>query len=119
MFTASAGSRRLEGVPQLLILLSGGRSYDNVDSPASALKELGVLTFAIGNRGSDSRELQKISHDPSHALSVSEFTDLPNVQEQLLSSVEMEVVHKTTEAPTIIGMPAFFPVPDNTFNFIP
>ena len=119
VFTASAGSRRLEGVPQLLILLSGGRSYDNVDSPASALKELGVLTFAIGNRGSDSRELQKISHDPSHALSVSEFTDLPNVQEQLLSSVEMEVVRKTTEAPTIIGMPAFFPVPDNTFNFIP
>ncbi|XP_064166864.1 collagen alpha-3(VI) chain-like [Anguilla rostrata] len=102
VFTASAGSRRLEGVPQLLILLSGGRSYDNVDSPASALKELGVLTFAIGTRGSDSRELRKISHDPSHALSVSEFTDLPSVQEQLLTSVDTVVVRMTTEAPTVI-----------------
>ncbi|KAJ8350520.1 hypothetical protein SKAU_G00256500 [Synaphobranchus kaupii] len=102
VFTATAGSRRLEGVPQILILLSGGRSYDNVDSPASALKELGVLTFPIGTRGSDSRELQKISHDPSHALSVSEFTDLPNVQEQLLSSVDTVVVRLTTEAPTVI-----------------
>uniref|UniRef100_A0A4W6FPT3 Collagen type VI alpha 3 chain n=1 Tax=Lates calcarifer TaxID=8187 RepID=A0A4W6FPT3_LATCA len=88
VFTASAGSRRLEGVPQVLILLSGGRSYDSVDAPASALKKLGVLTFAIGTRRSDSRELQNISHDPSYALSVSEFTDLPSVQQQLQSSVE-------------------------------
>ena len=77
VFTASAGSRRLEGVPQVLILLSGGRSFDNVDTPASALKELGVRIFGIGTRGSDSRELQKISHDPSYALSVSDFTVFP------------------------------------------
>ncbi|GLD51476.1 collagen alpha-3(VI) chain-like protein [Lates japonicus] len=78
VFTASAGSRRLEGVPQVLILLCGGKSFDSVDAPASALKQLGVLTSAIGTRSSDSRELQNISHDPSYALSVSEFTDLPS-----------------------------------------
>ena len=61
VFTASAGSRRLEGVPQVLILLSGGRSYDSVDAPASALKQMGVLMFAVGTRGSDLRELQKIN----------------------------------------------------------
>uniref|UniRef100_A0A3Q3F4K4 VWFA domain-containing protein n=1 Tax=Labrus bergylta TaxID=56723 RepID=A0A3Q3F4K4_9LABR len=88
VFTASAGSRLQEGVPQVLVLISGGRSFDSVDAPASALKELGVLTFAIGTRSADSKELQKISHDPSYALTVSEFTDLPNVQQQLQSSVE-------------------------------
>uniref|UniRef100_A0A3Q3EW34 VWFA domain-containing protein n=1 Tax=Labrus bergylta TaxID=56723 RepID=A0A3Q3EW34_9LABR len=86
VFTASAGSRLQEGVPQVLVLISGGRSFDSVDAPASALKELGVLTFAIGTRSADSKELQKISHDPSYALTVSEFTDLPNVQQQLQSS---------------------------------
>ncbi|XP_041806073.1 collagen alpha-3(VI) chain-like isoform X7 [Chelmon rostratus] len=100
VFTASAGSRRLEGVPQVLILLSGGRSYDSVDAPASDLKQLGVLIFAIGSRSSDSRELQTISHDPSYALSVSEFTDLPSVQQQLQSSVEAVVIDVAPESPT-------------------
>lgn len=104
VFTASAGSRRLEGVPQILILLSGGRSFDSVDAPASALKQLGVLTFAIGTRGSDIRELQKISHDPSNALSVSEFTELPRVQQQLMSSVDDVVIDVTPESPTVLGM---------------
>lgn len=83
VFTASSGSRLVEGVPQLLILLSGGKSFDNVDTPASSLKELGVLIFAIGSRSSDSRELQKISHEPSYALSVGDFTDLSTLQQKL------------------------------------
>lgn len=104
VFTVSAGSRRPEGVQQVLILLSGGRSFDSVDAPASALKKLGVLTFAIGTRSSDSRELQNIAHDPSYALSVSEFTDLPSVQQQLQDSVEAAVIDVTPESPTVLGM---------------
>uniref|UniRef100_A0A8P4GC81 Collagen, type VI, alpha 3 n=1 Tax=Dicentrarchus labrax TaxID=13489 RepID=A0A8P4GC81_DICLA len=104
VFTASAGSRRPEGVPQVLILLSGGRSFDSVDAPASALKQLGVLIFAIGTRSADSRQLQEISNDPSYALSVSEFTDLPSVQQQLQSSVEAVVIDASPESPTVTGM---------------
>ncbi|KAM6986607.1 collagen alpha-3(VI) chain-like [Aplochiton taeniatus] len=102
VFTASAGSRRMDAVPQLLILLNGGRSFDSVDAPASALKELGVVIFGIGTRSSDSRELQRISNEPSYALSVSDFADLPSVQQELLSSVEAVVIEATLESPTII-----------------
>uniref|UniRef100_A0A8C9ZU69 Collagen, type VI, alpha 3 n=1 Tax=Sander lucioperca TaxID=283035 RepID=A0A8C9ZU69_SANLU len=104
VFTASAGSRRLEGVPQVLILLSGGRSSDSVDAPASALKQLGVLAFAIGTRSSDSKELQTISHDASSALSLSEFTELPSIQQQLQSAVDSVVIDVTPELPTVLGM---------------
>ncbi|KAK6292732.1 hypothetical protein J4Q44_G00373170, partial [Coregonus suidteri] len=69
--------------------------------PVSALKELGVLVFGIGTRSSDSRELQKISYDPSYALSVSEFTDLPNIQQQLLSAMSTAVIQVTTMTPTL------------------
>ncbi|XP_051938846.1 collagen alpha-3(VI) chain isoform X2 [Hippocampus zosterae] len=103
VFTASAGSRRLEGVPQILILLSGARSSDSVEAPASALKQLGVLIFPIGTRSSDSAELQKIAHDPRYALSVTEFTDLPRVQQQLQSSVEAVVIDVTPETPPVIA----------------
>ncbi|XP_046903759.1 uncharacterized protein col6a3 isoform X2 [Hypomesus transpacificus] len=108
VFTASSGSRRLEGVPQILILLNGGRSFDSVDAPASALKDLGVSVFGIGTRTSDGRELQKISSEPSYALSVSEFTDLPNIQEQLLSSMTRVLVQVTTMTPTVIGKNVMF-----------
>ncbi len=104
VFTASSGSRRLERVPQMLVLLSGGKSSDSVDAAASSLKELGVLTFGIGSRGSDSRELQRISYDSNYALTVSDFSELPKVQEQLLASVQAVPIPITTTSPTVTGM---------------
>lgn len=104
VFTASAGSRRTEGVPQVLIVLTGGRSSDSVDTPASALKQLGVLMFAIGSSGSDNSELQKISHHPTSALTIPEFNDLSNVEQKLLSSVRDVVTDVDLESPTPAGM---------------
>ncbi|XP_055361170.1 uncharacterized protein col6a3 isoform X5 [Betta splendens] len=101
VFTASAGSRLLERVPQVLILLSGGRSSDNVEAAASALKQLGIQTFAIGTRGADRSELQKLSHRPTDAILVSEFTDLPSVQKQLQTSVEAVSEEVAPELPTV------------------
>ena len=103
VFTDSSGSRRLQGVPQMLILLNGGRSFDNVDTPASALKQQGIVVLAIGTKNSDVRELQKISYDPSMALSVSELTDLPSVQEQLSSVMSTVSVSAKPMTPTVTG----------------
>ena len=102
VFTASSGSRRQEGVRQILILLSGGRSSDDVDTPATGLKESGVVIFGIGTRNS-STEVQKIATDPSYAQSVSEFSDLPSVQQQLVSSLDTVPVEVTHIPPTVIG----------------
>ncbi|XP_053296531.1 collagen alpha-3(VI) chain-like isoform X2 [Pleuronectes platessa] len=103
VLTASAGSRRLEGVPQVLILLNGGKSSDNVDTPASALKQQGVFVIGIGTSSSDINELQKISSDPSLTLSVTEFTELPSVQEQLSSVMSTVLVRATPVTPAVTG----------------
>jgi len=102
VFTASAGSRKQEGVPQILILLSGGRSSDNIDTPASALKESGILIFGIGTRNS-SREVQRIANDPTYAQPVNEFSDLPSVQQQFISSLNNVLVQVKPMAPTVAG----------------
>lgn len=102
VFTASAGSRRQQGVPQILILLSGSRSNDNIDIPASALKESGVLILGVGTRNS-SREIQRIVSDPSYAQSVSELSDLASVQQQFITSLQSAVLYATPVTPTVIG----------------
>ncbi|RXM36551.1 Collagen alpha-3(VI) chain [Acipenser ruthenus] len=102
VITASSGSRRLEGVPQVLILLTGARSRDDVRSPASALKELGVVSFVVGMRNADTLELQTISYNPSSALSVTDFDELPNIQQQLLSSVTKVTRQRMPESPTVL-----------------
>ena len=104
VFQTSAGSRHLEGVRQILILLSSGQSKDTVDEPASSLKNSGVIVLSIGTRSSDSGELERISQDPSYVLKVSDFTDLPSIQEQLLSAMRTVLVQVTQMVPTVIGM---------------
>lgn len=103
VFTSSSGSRRLQGVPQMLVLLSGGRSFDSVDNPASALKQQGVFVIGIGTRTSDKTELQKISYDPTYVLSTSDFSDLPSMQEQLSSVMSTVLVRATVMPPTVTG----------------
>ena len=102
VFTASAGSRRQQGVPQMLILLSGSKSNDNVVVPASDLKESGVLILGVGTRNS-SREVQSIVSDPSYAHSISEISDIGSVHPQFVTALRSAVVAAMPATPTIIG----------------
>lgn len=102
VFTASAGSRHQQGVPNILILLRGSRSTDNVDQAASALKESGVLIFGVGTRNLSS-EIQRIANGPSYAQTVSEFSDLANVQQQFYTSLSSALLDETPAIPTVIG----------------
>ncbi|XP_054642807.1 collagen alpha-3(VI) chain-like [Dunckerocampus dactyliophorus] len=87
-FTDSTGSRRREGVPQILILLNGGRSQDDVASAAAALKEDNVFTFCVGTKNSDILELQTIAQIPSYAFGLRNFEDIGRIHQQLVSFVK-------------------------------
>lgn len=103
VFTNSSGSRRMQGVPQMLILLNGGRSYDNVDTPAASLRDQGIVVLGIGAGRSDRAEMQKVAYNSSYALSVPDFSDLPNAQEQLSSVMGTTLVRVTPMTPTVTG----------------
>ncbi|XP_067844316.1 uncharacterized protein [Heptranchias perlo] len=94
-FTRSAGSRKDKGVPQILVLITNGRSGDDIKPPADALKQAAVKIFAVGARNADSAQLKEIAIDPGLVFSVQEFHSLPQVQEQVMISLS------TLAAPTV------------------
>ncbi|XP_016334610.1 collagen alpha-3(VI) chain-like, partial [Sinocyclocheilus anshuiensis] len=86
LFTAAAGSRLLEGVPQVLILLNNGRSNDDIRGPVKALKNTGVISFSIGTTNADTLELQTISHQPNYFF-ISDFESILDVQENIVALI--------------------------------
>uniref|UniRef100_A0A3Q3ART8 Collagen, type VI, alpha 3 n=1 Tax=Kryptolebias marmoratus TaxID=37003 RepID=A0A3Q3ART8_KRYMA len=88
VFAGSSGSRHEEGVPQILILLTGGRSQDDVTRVAAALKHENVVPFCVGTRNADIIELQMIAHNPSYAFSILRFEEIGNIYQQLVSFVK-------------------------------
>lgn len=100
VFTSESGSRLSEGVPQILILLSGGRSGDDITTPITILKEIGVISAAIGTTGADTLELQTIAHKPTYALSVSDYAELPTAKQNIFSFLSDASKHVENIPPT-------------------
>uniref|UniRef100_A0A8C1JK94 Collagen type VI alpha 3 chain n=1 Tax=Cyprinus carpio TaxID=7962 RepID=A0A8C1JK94_CYPCA len=83
------GGRASKNVPQFLIVLTGGRSRDSVREPAVALKTEGVVPFGVGVKNADPKQIEDISHNPSFAFNVKEFSQLSTVQERLKNYVNL------------------------------
>ncbi|KAM5291881.1 collagen alpha-1(VII) chain [Ctenodactylus gundi] len=53
------------GIPKVCILITDGKSQDQVDTAAQRLKGQGVKLFAVGIKNADSEELKRIASHPS------------------------------------------------------
>lgn len=100
VYTPMSGSRRQEGIPQILILLIGGRSADDIRTPARMMKQIGAISVVIGTSDADTLELQTIAHEPKYALPVAEYGQLPSVQEDVLALIREALHHVEQIAPT-------------------
>lgn len=81
------GGRRDEGVPQFVVVVSGGRSTDDLRTSATALKRSGVHTIGIGTRDVNRGELEVISYVPEYAYPVDDFPGLYIVEEHLVNTL--------------------------------
>ncbi|XP_074514579.1 collagen alpha-3(VI) chain isoform X4 [Sebastes fasciatus] len=89
ILSARHGSRAAENVPQFLIVLTGSRSRDNVKDSAGALKTKGVVPFGVGVKDADPKQIEAISHNPSFAFNVREFSELSTIPQRVNNYVSL------------------------------
>ncbi|XP_061809382.1 collagen alpha-1(XIV) chain isoform X2 [Nerophis lumbriciformis] len=87
IFTSDAGARR--GVPKVLVVLTDGRSQDDVNKVSKEMQMEGYIIFAIGFADADYGELVNIASKPSdrHVFFVDDLDAVKKIEEQLITFV--------------------------------
>lgn len=87
--TTASGSRAAEGVAQVVVVLTDGRSQDDVVEPAQVLRLAGVEVFAVGVQNAVELELREMASQPpdTHVFSVDSFLSLRNIIQDLVVSL--------------------------------
>uniref|UniRef100_A0A8K9Y0F9 Collagen type XIV alpha 1 chain n=1 Tax=Oncorhynchus mykiss TaxID=8022 RepID=A0A8K9Y0F9_ONCMY len=86
-FKPESGSR--SGVPKVGILITDGKSQDDVIPPAQSLRDAGIELFAIGVKNADENELRAIASEPdnTHVYNVADFSVMSSIIEGLTQIV--------------------------------
>uniref|UniRef100_A0AAQ4S0R7 Collagen, type XIV, alpha 1a n=2 Tax=Gasterosteus aculeatus aculeatus TaxID=481459 RepID=A0AAQ4S0R7_GASAC len=86
-FKPESGSR--PGVPKIGILVTDGKSQDDVIPPAESLRNAGIELFAIGVKNADENELVSIASEPdhTHVYNVADFNVMSSIVEGLTKTV--------------------------------
>ncbi|XP_029967970.1 collagen alpha-3(VI) chain-like [Salarias fasciatus] len=84
MFQQSSGSRRSQGVQQMLILITGGPSHDRVKSVADKMALAGVLVLTVSSGQADENQLRTVAFVPRLAFHKTHFNELPAVAQLVI-----------------------------------
>uniref|UniRef100_A0AAR2LSF0 Collagen, type XIV, alpha 1b n=1 Tax=Pygocentrus nattereri TaxID=42514 RepID=A0AAR2LSF0_PYGNA len=84
IFTPESGMRR--GIPRVLVVLTDGRSQDDVNKISNAMQVDGYIIFAIGFGDADYGELVNIASKPSerHVFFVDDVDAVKKIEEQFV-----------------------------------
>lgn len=87
VFTVSSGSRNQEDIPQILVLLSGRKSDDNVQDAGDRLRNAGIVLYTIGLNNANKLEVEGLAYSPTGHFFIKESAQFPLVREQLLFAI--------------------------------
>lgn len=94
VFIPRKGSRKALGVKQIAIVITDGKSQDNVTNPAAELKRWGATVYAIGVKDANFKELTEIASypDSQFVFHVESFHNLTSLEKNLRKGVCKTVV---------------------------
>lgn len=84
MFKPTLGSRRKQGVQQVLVLITGGPAQDEVKETADKLALSGILTFTVSSSQADDALLKTVAFVPELAYHDARFSNLPAMAELIM-----------------------------------
>ncbi|XP_039592174.1 collagen alpha-6(VI) chain-like isoform X1 [Polypterus senegalus] len=86
-FTAEAGSRKAQGVPQNLLIITDGDSKDPVEEPAKALRAENINIYVIGVGNLNDFDLIKITGDSNRVFPITNFNALENIKQKIFDEL--------------------------------
>ncbi|KAM5158018.1 collagen alpha-1(XIV) chain [Mantella aurantiaca] len=92
-FKTEAGAR--PDLPKIGILITDGKSQDDVIPPAKSLRDAGIELFAIGVKNADLNELKQIASEPhnDHVYNVADF----NIMDSIVGSLTKTVCERVED----------------------
>lgn len=101
MFRQAVGSRRRQGVQQVLVIITGGPAQDEIKKIADKLALAGVLTFTVSSGQADFSLLKTVAFVPALAHHDTSFSNLPAIAELIMPQL-ITVVGDTDVTETFI-----------------
>ncbi|XP_068178959.1 collagen alpha-6(VI) chain isoform X2 [Antennarius striatus] len=88
-FTEAAGSRVHHNIPQIAVVITDGKSQDDVEASAQDLKRRGIVLYAIGIKDADEDELKEMASEPhsQHVYSVLDFAALQGISQSVIQTI--------------------------------
>lgn len=96
LFTERRGSRKALGVKQIAVIITDGKSQDDVTAPAAELRRSGVTVYALGVKDASVEELKKIGSYPERqfVFNVDSFQMLTSLEKSLRKGLCKDVVNR-------------------------
>lgn len=96
VFIKEKGSRKDKGVQQVAVVITDGKSQDNVTNEAAFLRRAGVTVYSIGVRNANREELVEMASYPpkKHVFTVDNFALLKSVEQSLTKTLCTNIIRQ-------------------------
>lgn len=102
VFSKEKGSRKDKGVQQVAVVITDGKSQDNVSTAAANLRRAGVTVYAVGVKDADEVQLKEMASNPTnkHTFVVDSFSTLKALDQSLKKILCSNIIRQAVSVNT-------------------
>ncbi|XP_069068467.1 collagen alpha-6(VI) chain [Pleurodeles waltl] len=102
-FNPQVGSRINEGIQQLLLVITDGKSQDDVASAAEALRKKSINIYALGVGDVSDNQLLQIAGSPEKKFTINNFDELSSIKKRIVQNMCKEESKSNCHVDIVLG----------------